>query len=65
MSAFLVDGIMITDKTDILNMWADHFETLGTPSHNVTYNKSFFQKVSSRVNELFSIFFRESRRNTE
>ena len=46
MSAFLVDGKMITDKTDILNMWADHFETLGTPPDNVTYDKSFFQKVS-------------------
>ena len=56
MSAFLVDGKMITDKTDILNMWADHFETLGTPSDNITYDKSFFQKVSSRVEELFSIF---------
>ena len=56
MSAFLVDGIMITDKTDILNMWAYHFETLGTPSDNVTYDESFFQKVSCRVNELFSIF---------
>ena len=38
MSAFLVDGKMITDKTDILNMWADHFETLGTPSDNITYD---------------------------
>ena len=35
MSAFLVDRKMITDKTDILNMWADHFETLGTPSDKV------------------------------
>ena len=56
MSAFLVDGKMITDKTDILNMWADHFETLGTPSDDITYDKSFFQKVSCRVKELFSIF---------
>ena len=56
MSAFLVDGKMITDKTDILNMWADPVETLGTPSHDATYDKSFFQKVSCRVTELFSIF---------
>ena len=60
MSAFLVDGKIITDKTDILNMWPDHFETLGTPSDNITYDKSFFQKVSSPVEELFSVFFRES-----
>ena len=25
MSAFSVDGKMITDKTNILNMWVDHF----------------------------------------
>ena len=60
MSAFLVNGKMITDKTDILNMWADHFETLGTASDDVTddvtYDRSFFQKVSCRVKELFSIF---------
>ena len=30
MSAFLVNGKMITDKYDILDMWADHFEELGT-----------------------------------
>ena len=46
MSAFLVDGKMINDKTGILNMWADHSETLGTPSDNVPYDKGFFQKVS-------------------
>ena len=51
MNAFLVDGKMITEKTDILNMWADHFKTLGKPS-----DKSFLQKVSSRVEELFSVF---------
>ena len=41
---------------DILNMWADHFETLGIPSDNTTHDKSSFQKVSCRVKELFSIF---------
>ena len=59
MSAFLVDGKMITDKTDILNMWADHFETLGTPSDDITYDKSFFQKISSRVEELFQGILKE------
>ena len=37
-------------------MWADHFEALGTPSDNITYHKSFFQKVPCRAKELFSIF---------
>ena len=32
MSAFLVNGSLITDINEIRNMWADHFEALGTPS---------------------------------
>ena len=32
MSAFLVDGNLLTDKRKISEMWADHFESLGTPS---------------------------------
>ena len=31
MSAFLINGSLVTDKTAIHNMWADHFEALGTP----------------------------------
>ena len=56
MSAFLVDGKIITDKTDILNMWADHFETLGTPSNNITYDKSFFQKSLLELKNCFQFF---------
>ena len=36
MSAFLVNGKLITDKYDILNMWADHFEELSTPDLHQT-----------------------------
>ena len=46
MSAFLVYVKMIIDKTDILKMWADHFETLSAPYDNTTFDKSFLQKVS-------------------
>ena len=31
-SAFLVNGNLLTDKSAIRDMWADHFEELGTPS---------------------------------
>ena len=31
MSAFLVNGAFITEENDIRDMWADHFEVLGTP----------------------------------
>ena len=32
MSAFLVNGAFITEENDIRDMWADHFEALGTPT---------------------------------
>ena len=32
MSAFLTDEKLITDKSDIRDMWADHFEDLGKPN---------------------------------
>ena len=32
MSAFLVNGDLLTDRKVIRAMWADHFEALGTPS---------------------------------
>ena len=35
MSAFLVNGNLLTDKSAIRDMWADHFEALGTPSENI------------------------------
>ena len=31
MNAFLIDGKLITDKNDICDMWANHFEDLGKP----------------------------------
>ena len=31
MSAFLVNGAFITEENDIRDMWACHFEVLGTP----------------------------------
>ena len=32
MSTFLVNGAFITEENDIRDMWADHFEALGTPT---------------------------------
>ena len=32
MSVFLIDEKLITDKSDIRDMWADHFEDLGKPN---------------------------------
>ena len=52
MSAFLVNGNLVTDKTAIRNMWADHFEALGTPSANLNFDNDFAVRVSIRAKEI-------------
>ena len=56
MSAFLVNGDLLTDKKVIRAMWADHFEALGTPSEIATFDKGFFTEVTDSVREVFSTF---------
>ena len=51
MSAFLVNGSLITDINEIRIMWADHFEALGTPSESATYDNGFAALVSAHVEE--------------
>ena len=51
MSAFLVDGKTITDKNDIREMWAEHFEKIGTPSTNANFNGAFLDRISASVQE--------------
>ena len=51
MSAFVVNGKLLTDKNKIRDMWADHFEALGSPSEIETFDKDFFNKVSDSVRE--------------
>ena len=41
MSAFVVNGELLTDKNKIRDMWADHFEALGSPSEIETFDKDF------------------------
>ena len=53
MSAFLVNGSLNTDINEIRNMWADHFEALGTPSESATYDDGFAAQVSAHVKETF------------
>ena len=54
MSAFLIDGKMITDKNDIREMWAEHFEKLGTPSTNTNFNSVFLDRVIASVQEFMT-----------
>ena len=49
MSVFLVNGNLLTDKTAIRDMWAEHFEALGTPSENSKFDDDFFSRVTQSV----------------
>ena len=53
MSAFLVENKLITDKNLIREMWADHFEALGTPSINENSDSNFLTCVTAGVAEIF------------
>ena len=41
MTAFLVNDTLLTDRGKIRQIWADHFETLGTPSVNDNFDSNF------------------------
>ena len=49
MSSFLVGGKFITDKKLIREMWAGHFEELGTPSENIQFDSDFLTLVIANV----------------
>ena len=55
MSTFLVNEHLscevLTEKDKICDMWADHFEALGTPSETETFDKGFFTKDTDSVRE--------------
>ena len=53
MSAFLVNDNLLTDRNLIRDMWADHFEALGTPSENEYFDNTFLNRVVSGVPEIF------------
>ena len=55
MSAFLVDGKMITDKGEIRDMWADQFEALVTPLAEMGFDDNFCARITNRVKEIFEI----------
>ena len=54
MTAFLVDGKIITDKKQIFDMWADHFEALGTPSVSARYDNDFCTRIATSIKDILS-----------
>ena len=53
MSAFLVNGVFITEENDTRDMWADHFEVLGTPTVSFNFDNEFANSISTRVQNVF------------
>ena len=53
MRAFLLENKLITDKNLIREMWADHFDALGTPSVNVNIDSNFLTCVTAGLAEIF------------
>ena len=52
MTAFLVNDTLLTDRGKFRQMWADHFETLGTP-FNDNFDNNFCADIANRVREVF------------
>ena len=53
MSAFLVNGRLITEENDTRDMWADHCEALGTPTVNLDFDNEFADSTSTHVQNIF------------
>ena len=53
MSAFLVNGSLITKENDIRDMWADHREVLGTLTVNLNFDDEFTYLISTHDQNIF------------
>ena len=53
MSSLLIDGKLATDK-QIREMWASHFDELGTSSENTQFDSDFLTRVTANVQEIFT-----------
>ena len=52
-SCFLVNGEYINSEPDVLDMWGNHFESLGQPTVEASFDEPFRLKVESAVQEIF------------
>ena len=52
-SAFLVNGRLIMNENYIRDMWADHFEALGTHTVNLNFDDEFADYISTHVQTIF------------
>ena len=53
MHAFLVEGKLLSDVDKIRDMWANHFEVLGTLFTSSNFDNDFYDRVTTRVQGIF------------
>ena len=53
MRAFLVKGKVLSDVDKIRDMWANHFEALGTPFASSVIDNDFYDRATTRVQCIF------------
>ena len=53
MSAFHVNGAFITEENDKRDMWADHFEALGTLTVSLNFDNEFANSISTHIENIF------------
>ena len=53
MHAFLVEGKLLSDVDQIRDMWANHFEALGTPFTSSNFDNDFYDRVTTHVQGIF------------
>ena len=53
-TAFLIDGKIITDKKQILDIWTDHIEALGIPSVSTRYDNDFCTRIATSVKDILT-----------
>ena len=44
-----IDGNLVTQLADVLNIWADHFENLGLKSMNSNFDNSYKKKIEEDI----------------
>ena len=51
-NAFEQNDTIITESSDILDMWAAHYEALGQPSICCDFDQEFYDHVNNNVQEI-------------
>ena len=60
MHAFLVEGKLFSDVDKIRDMWANHFEALGTSFASSNFDNDFYDRVTTRVQGIFINYTEDS-----